>query len=99
MARELKGTNSKKLKGKKKDKMVKTLKRMDKNREDDNTRLRHKLQEQISKHKADVVKADNFIKESNQKLYSFRISKFKIEGAIISLQEILSNETEPDSNN
>jgi hypothetical protein len=96
---KLKGKNAARLK--KEDKAIKekTLKRMDKIRNDDSIRLRHKIQEQLSKHKAEVLKADNFIKEQSQKIESIKVAKLRLEGAIISLQEILNNEIEPDTNN
>jgi hypothetical protein len=91
MAKQLKGKNAEKLKGKKKDKMKKTLKRMDKVRKDDGIRIRTLIEEKIKFHKADIVKADNFIKDSTQKIESVKAAKLKIEGALISLQEILNN--------
>lgn len=97
--RELKGTNAKRLKGDTKVKMEKTLERMDKIRNDDSIRLRTRIEEQINKHKADVAKADGFILEENKKIETVKIMKLKLEGAIISLQEVLNNDTESDTDN
>jgi len=99
MARKLKGKNAEKLKGDKKKKMQKTLKRMDNNREIDNTRLRTKIELQIDKHKADIEKADSYIEESNQKVETVKVMKLKLEGAVISLKEILNNDTESNTDN
>ena len=97
--RKLKGKNSKKLKPEKKKKMEKTLKRMDKIRNDDSIRLRTKIEERIKLHQVEVLKADNFIRESNQKIESVKVAKLRLEGAIISLQEVLKNDTESNADN
>lgn len=99
MAKKLKGVNAKRLKNPQKKKMEKTLKRMDKIRNDDSIRLRTKIEEQINKHKVDVAKADGFILEENKKIETVKVMKLKLEGAIISLQEVLNNDTESNTDN
>ena len=99
MAKKLRGKNAERLKNPQKKKMEKTLKRMDKIREEDNTRLRTKIKEQINKHKVDVAKADGFILEENKKIETVKVMKLKLEGAIISLQEVLNNDTESNTDN
>lgn len=99
MARKLKGKNAEKLKGNNKEKMEKTLKRMDKTRKDDSIRIRTLIEEKIKIHQEDMIKADNFIKESTQKIESVRTAKLKIEGALISLQDILNNANATESKN
>lgn len=99
MAKQLRGKNAERLKGVTKEKMEKTLKRMDKSREEDSIRLRTKIENQINKHKADVAKADGFILEENKKIETVKVMKLKLEGAIISLQEVLNNDTESNANN
>ena len=99
MAKKLKGVNAKRLKNPQKKKMEKTLKRMDKIRNDDSIRLRTKIEERIKFHQAEVLKADNFIRETSQKIESVKVAKLRIEGAIISLQEVLKNDTESNTDN
>ena len=99
MAKKLRGKNAERLKNPQKNKMEKTLKRMEKSRKEDSVRLRTKIEQQIIKHKADILKADVFIKEENKKIETVRVMKLKLEGAIISLQEILINDTESKSDN
>ena len=99
MAKKLRGKNAERLKKPQKKKMEKTLKRMNKIRKDDSIRLRTKIEERIKFHQAEVLKADNFIRESNQKIESVKVAKLRLEGAIISLQEILKNDTESNADN
>lgn len=98
MARKLKGKNAEKLKLKQRKKMEKTLERMDKIREDDNIRLRTKIEEKVKAHEAEIVKAKGYIESLNKKIESIKDMKLKLEGAIISLQEILNNASETESN-
>ena len=96
---KLKGKNVARLSKNEKSKREKTLKRMNKIRKDDSIRLRTKIEERIKFHQAEVLKADNFIRESSQKIESVKVAKLRIEGAIISLQEILKNDTESNTDN
>ena len=96
---KLKGKNVARLKKDEREKREKTLKRMDKGKNDDSIRLRTKIEQQISKHKADILKADGFIQEENKKIETVRVMKLKLEGAIISLKEILNNDTESNTDN
>ena len=96
---KLKGKNVARLSKNEKSKREKTLKRMNKSRKDDSNRLRTKIEERIKFHQAEVLKADNFIRESSQKIESVKVAKLRIEGAIISLQEVLKNDTESNADN
>lgn len=98
MARKLKGKNVAKLKVDKKKKMEKTLKRMDEVRKEDSMRLRTQIEEKIKIHKEDIVKADGYMESLNKKIDSMKDMKLKLEGAIISLQEILNNASETKTN-
>lgn len=91
LKRKLKGKNVARLKKDDRKKREKTLKRMDKIRNDDSIRLRTKIENKIKFHQAEVLQADNFIKEQSQKIESVRIAKLRIEGALISLKDILNN--------
>ena len=99
LKRKLKGKNVARLKKEDRQKKEKTLKRMDKIRNDDSIRLRTKIEEQINKHKVDIGKADVFILEENKKVETVKVMKLKLEGAIISLQEVLNNDTESNTDN
>ena len=98
MARKLKGKNVARLKKDTKKKMEKTLKRMDKIREKDSIRLRTAIESKIKLHQTDIIKADDFIDTSSKKIESIKVMKLKLEGAVISLQEILNNATKTESN-
>lgn len=98
MARKLKGTNVARLKKGQKQKMQKTLNRMDKSRKDDSLRLKTKIEIAIEKHTQEIVKLHGYAKSLNDKLESVKDMKLKLEGAIISLKDILNNDTESKSN-
>ncbi len=91
LKRKLKGKNAARLKKEDRERKERTLKRMDKIRNDDSVRLRTKIEEKIKFHQAEALQADNFIREQSQKIESVRIAKLRIEGAIISLKDILNN--------
>lgn len=98
MARKLKGKNAEKLKGSKKEKMEKTLKRMDKVRKEDTIRLRIRIEEKIKSHEVEIVKAAGYRESLNKKIESIKEMELKLEGAVISLKEILNNAIETESN-
>ena len=83
--RKLKGKNAAKLKPEQKAKMEKTLERMDKTREQDSIRLRTKIESNIKEYVARLKKIDEFIQDAE-------IKKLRIEGAIVSLRELLNPE-------
>ena len=87
MARKLKGKNVAKLKPEQKAKMEKTLERMDKVREEDTVRLRKKVEANIAAYEDRLKKVDAYIKDAE-------IKKMRIEGALFSLKELLTNATE-----
>lgn len=98
MARKLKGKNAERLKGDNKEKMEKTRKRMDKLREEDDIRLRHKLEQKVKALEAEVAKANAIEIQLKKKQEYLRDAKLKLEGAIISLKEVLNNDSETKAN-
>lgn len=91
---ELKGKNVKRLKPEQKKKMEETLERMNKTRDKDTRRLRVKIEEAIKASIEEVKKADNYIAALTSKIQETQNMKLRNEGVIISLGEILKNDTE-----
>lgn len=89
--RKLKGKNVGKLKPEQKEKLEKTLKRMDEAREQDSKRLRDLIKEKIETHKKEVQIANTYIDTTNKKIREVIEVKLRNEGAILSLGEILKN--------
>ena len=92
--RKLKGKNVERLKPKQKAKMEKTLKRMDNAREQDNVILRKAIEEKIRFSHGEIKKADEHITLLKQKIQETFNMKIRNEGAILSLGEILKNDTQ-----
>jgi hypothetical protein len=90
---ELKGKNSKKIPKVKKDKMNKTLKKMDESRKVDSATLRVLLTQKMQQLAIESKKADEAIIATESKVRDYKDMKLRIEGALISLQEVLQSET------
>jgi ABC-type transporter Mla subunit MlaD len=90
---ELKGKSAKKIPAAKKTKMDKTLKRMEETRQKDSTALRTVITNKLVVLKGEEKKAEEAIQATKKKTKDLEDLKLKIEGAIISLQEVLQNET------
>lgn len=88
--RKLKGTNVDKLKPEQKAKMEKTLERMDKIVNEDSVRLRTKAETSIKDY-------ENRLRILTQQIEDAKIKKLRIEGAIYSLKELLTNDSEAKS--
>jgi len=92
--RKLKGKNAEKINLEKKDKMEKTLARMDKVREEDSINLRNAIEAKIIQHEGELKATEQVIESYNLKKQEATKVKLKLEGAIISLKEILNNDIE-----
>ena len=95
--RKLKGKNVENIKPEQKEKMKKTLQRMDKVREEDNQVLRSKINQNIKEYKERLKRADINITNIRANLKQAEDVKLRIEGAIFSLEEILNNDSESKS--
>lgn len=89
MARKLKGKATEKLKSDKKEKMEKTLKRMDVVREIDNVNIRDLITKKLSEYAKEREKADQYIIKFKGQVQQLEAQKLKIDGALISLNEVL----------
>jgi len=84
--RKLKGINSKRIPKYKKEKMKKTLIKMDKTRENDNILLRDLLQSKLKFAIAEREKGIKLIEVYQQKITQTKQQILKLEGAIITIQ-------------
>lgn len=86
---KLKGKNSERITGDKRKKMDETLKRMEETRVQDTLRLRTKVEEKTKELETNLKEADKLLENLNQKIKETKVTKNRIEGAIISLRDIL----------
>jgi len=89
MARKLKGKNAEKIKTDKKEKMEKTLKRMDDVREKDNVNIRDLITKKLAAYAQEREKAAQYITKLKGQIQQLEVQKLKIDGALISLNEVL----------
>jgi len=97
--RKLKGVNVNRLPKNKKDKMEKTLAKMDKIREDDNILLRDLLQTKLKFAVAERAKGLQAIEIHRNKIDLLKEQVLKLEGAIITIQGILNASTKKEELN
>ena len=97
--RKLKGNNSKNLKSDKKEKMEKTLERMDKVREVDNINIRDSITQRLKWINEQKTKGLEFIEKYKKEIELLKIKIYKLQGAEVTLMEILKPEKENNSDN
>ena len=91
---KLKGKNSNKLKEVKKKKMEDTLKRMENARAKDSVNLRARINAKIETLKAEKEKAVKYIADFKQKIIELETIVLKIDGALVSLEEIIKDDSD-----
>lgn len=90
---KLKGKNVEKIPSSKKKKMEKTLKKMEETRVKDSINMRVLVNGKLEHLNEEDKKLISLIKIYEDKLIEFKNLKLKIEGAIISLKEILQDDS------
>jgi hypothetical protein len=88
-----KGKAIQKLKGIKKEKIKKTLDKMTENREKDTLRIRTVIGIKLKVLEEETLKADDLIKQHEEKILELKYMKLRITGAIIALKEVINNDT------
>lgn len=86
---KLQGKNSKKISTSKKKKMKETLKDMEESRKEDSIQLRRDIQQRIMELESDKEKANKIENDLREQLRLLTIKKYRIDGALIVLSEIL----------
>jgi hypothetical protein len=91
---ELKGQASKKLKPEDRAKKEATVKRMSKVREKDNVHLRTKIDKKLEHYSSERQKAVDVIKAYEDKISAVTATLQRIEGAILALQDVKTDESD-----
>lgn len=91
---KLKGKNSEKIKPAKKQKMEKTLKRMEETRKKDTDNLRARITGKIEYLVAERQKAIEAIEKYKKNIIELEGLGLKIDGALVTLKELVSNDTD-----
>lgn len=97
--RKLKGKNSENIKDEKKVKMEKTLERMDKVRENDNENLRDSITQRLKWINEQKTKGLELIEKYKKEIEMLKVKIYKLQGAEVTLMEILKPEKENNSDN